>query len=149
MRFRLRTLLIAVGIACLWLGVAADRGYRQKLAVDAIRTSGGRVDYPEAGVWSRSCQAWLGPDFCLPVSQVFWAGAAIDDDDLACLRTLPSVELLSLASTPISDAGLAHLDGLGCAQLIDLRFTRVTDEGANRLRRALPQAKILLHSDVD
>lgn len=149
MRFRLRTLLIAVGIACLSLGVAADRGYRQKLAVDAIRAGGGRVDYPEAGAWSRPCQAWLGPDFCLPVSQVYWAGAAIDDDDLACLRTLPRVETISLASTPITDAGLAHLEGLEGAKLIDLRFTQVTDEGANRLRRTLPYAKILLHSDVD
>jgi hypothetical protein len=33
--------------------------------------------------------------------------------------------------------------------LIDVRFTQVTDNGVARLRRELPQAKILLHNDVE
>ena len=149
MRFRLRTLLIMIGIGCLVLGFAADRGYRQKQAVDAIIARGGRVDYRAGASWFRPWQKWLGRDFFEPVSMVFWAGAPIADDDLVCLRALPRLQTLTLTSTSITDAGLQHLEGLRGARLIDLRFTRVSDQGASRLREKLPDAKILLHSDVD
>ncbi len=149
MRFRLRTLLITIGIGCLALGFAADRGYRQKRAVDAISARGGRVDYRAGDSWSQPCQKWLGRDLFESVSMVFWAGAPIADDDLVCLRALPRLQTLTLTSTSITDAGLQHLEGLLEATLIDLRFTQVTDQGASRLRSKLPNAKILLLSDVD
>jgi hypothetical protein len=149
MRFRLRTLLIMIGIGCLALGFAADQGYRQQQAVDAINARGGRVDYRAGASWSRPWQKWLGRDFFEPVSMVFWAGAPIVDDDLVCLRALPRLQTLTLTSTSITDAGLQHLEGLREAMLIDLRFTQVTGQGANRLRDKLPNAKILLLSDVD
>ncbi|HVX63582.1 MAG TPA: hypothetical protein VHC19_23370 [Pirellulales bacterium] len=149
MRFGLRTLLIAVTAVCLALGMVCDRAYRQKRAVDDILASGGRVSYREAGGWLTLDRLWLGRDFFQPVTKVFWAGAAIEDDDLACIRALPGLDMLSLASTPVTDAGLMHLESLHAAVLIDLRFTQVTDNGVARLRRELPQAKILLHNDVE
>ncbi len=149
MQFGLRTLLIAVTAVCLALGIVCDRAYRQKRAVDAIVARGGRVSYREAGVWLTLDRPWLGRDFFQPVTKVFWAGAAIEDEDLACVRALPGLEMLTLASTPVTDAGLRHLESLHAAALIDLRFTQVTDGGAARLRRVLPQAKILLRSDIE
>ncbi len=148
-RFRLRTLLISMGIACVALGFAADRGYRQKQAVAAIIARGGKVSYEARGAWTHPWQEWLGRDLFEPVKMVFWAGAPIADADLESLGALAQLETLTLASTPITDAGLIHLERVKHATLIDLRFTQVTDEGRNRLRRALPDAKILLHSDVE
>lgn len=149
MRFGLRTLMIAITAVCLALGMAGDRAYRQKRAVDVIVTRGGRVAYREGDGWLQLDRPWIGRDIFAPIAKVFWAGAAIEDDDLACVRALPGLEMLTLASTPVTDAGLRHLEGLHAAALIDLRFTQVTDDGANRLRRLLPQAKILLHSDIE
>lgn len=149
MRFGLRTLLVAVAALCLTLGIASDRAYRQKCAVEAIVARGGKVSYREPGAWTPSWRAWPVRDFFEPVSSVFWAGASIDDDDLIHLRSLRGLRTLSLTSTSVTDAGLKHLEGLHAAMLIDLRFTQVTEAGANRLRRALPHAKILLRSDID
>jgi hypothetical protein len=155
MQFRLRTLLAAVTIACLALGIKSDQAYRQHQAAAAVVAAGGRVGYVQDGQSHGDLSTpvarrmGLGRDFLDHVSSVYWAGAPIKDADLDILRNFPRLSTLSLVSSPITDDGLKRLAACPRLELVDVRFTRVTEEGVGDLRRALPRAKILWLSDVE
>jgi hypothetical protein len=53
------------------------------------------------------------------------------------------LKALKLDMTSVGDAGLAHGTGFRKLNTLDLTRTRVTDEGAEKLRRALPDCEIL------
>src|SRR5437763_10676987 len=48
LRFSLRTLLIAITLFCVWLGVSFNRANRQRRVVEAIKAFGGDVRYDYA-----------------------------------------------------------------------------------------------------
>jgi hypothetical protein len=94
------------------------------------------------------------------------AMTAVGDDDLEPIARLPMLEDLTLHWTKVGDDGVAKLGRLRRLRILTLSHTRVTDrslgplgsligledvslndtgispEGAERLRRALPRAKI-------
>ena len=153
-QFSLRTLLALCAVCCLALGWQADRAFRQQRAAAAVVARGGRVAYGVEVVNSRSpridaAMRWLGRDFFEDVTAVYWAGAAIDDEDLENLRDFSRLSTLSLASTSITDAGLTALAECPRLEFIDLRFTQVTAAGVERLRQALPRAKVLRLNDAE
>jgi len=62
---------------------------------------------------------------------------------LASLKKLSDLEdILDLSETQVSDVGLRQLEQFKKLKHINLRGTLVTEEGKNRLRLALPQAKV-------
>jgi len=67
---------------------------------------------------------------------------AVTDAGLAHLKGLNSLEYLNLYGTQVTDAGLAQLEGLKNLKHVYLWQSKVTDEGADKLRKALPAAKI-------
>lgn len=148
MNYSLRTLLIALTVLLVWLGCEGDRIHRQRAALTVIEARQGAVEYRQSAS-SEYLAQWLGRDVACDVDAVYLGGAAVADDDLACLDGLPRLRVLVLTSTAISDAGLRYLYDLQNVETIDLRFTAVTELGANALRRALPKAKVLLRSDID
>ena len=91
----------------------------------------------------------LGRDFFEDVTAVYWAGAAIGDQDLENLRHFPRLSTVSLASTSITDEGLTPLAACRRLEFVDLRFTQVTVAGIEGLRQALPRAKVLRLNDAE
>jgi hypothetical protein len=57
----------------------------------------------------------------------------LKDNDLAFLKSLPSLQELYLGNTAISDAGLKHLAGLKKLQVLGLIGTKVTDASMKEL----------------
>lgn len=151
MKYRLRTLLIGVTAFVIWLGWEAERMHRQRQANAVIYRVGGIVEYEDA--FSRQVTKhiakWLGRDAVENIMAVYLGGSAVKDDDLACLQLLPRVREVVLTSSDVSDAGLPHLYRLSKLETVDVRFTKVTDAGVERLRRALPHARILHKSDLE
>lgn len=151
-QFRLQTLLGVMAACCVALGWKAEAAFRQRQAVAAIVARGGRVGYEQdrqsRGNLSRVFMRWgVSRDFFDRVSNVYWAGASLEDADLEPLQLLPRLSTVCLASTPICDEGLERLAACSRLELVDVRFTQVTAAGVERLRRKLPKAKILQWND--
>lgn len=64
-------------------------------------------------------------------------GTNVRDSDMARIGTLSNLEWLNLAHTSITDEGLMHLHGLKKLRLLFLRGTKVTGNGERLLRAAL------------
>ena len=68
--------------------------------------------------------------------------AKIDDDALACLERLENLRQVSIVYCPVTDATVDRLAGLERLTTVKLYGTRVTQTGAERLQKALADAKI-------
>src|SRR4051794_16756178 len=94
LRFSLRSMLLALTVTCLWLGVQADRAQRQKRAVEALRDAGCLIKYdyeiarnpftreslfenPRGHEWLRP---FLGADYFDAVAEVELGRNLIDND---------------------------------------------------------------------
>jgi hypothetical protein len=162
-QFSLRTLLIIVTIiACLCslFAVKMRQAREQKEAIKAIRRAGGYIKYKyqveaeenvDVHAKPYGPDPWremLGDDFFNDVWEVqFDSFSKVTDSDLEHLNGLRKLDILILDNTQISDAGLEHLEGLNGLKCLSLIRTRVTDTGVNRLRKALPDVKIILKYD--
>jgi internalin A len=83
-----------------------------------------------------------------PVIGVGFSGTDVTDDDLAILRNLPRLEILTLSRTAVSDSGLKHLGGLKNLKQLHLP-ARTTDEGlANLVGLSKLQLLDILDSQV-
>ena len=71
-------------------------------------------------------------------------GTQVSDIGLKHLASIPTLESLELRDTPISDEGLRHLYGLEQMQTVDLRNNgeRLTAKGVAALQKALPDCVI-------
>jgi len=68
---------------------------------------------------------------------------AVTDSGLRALTKLPELRSLNLYGTAITDRGLAHLATMPTLERITVWETKVTGEGVDKLRQALPKAKIV------
>ena len=68
--------------------------------------------------------------------------APLCDADVAQLRDLPHLQILSLSDAKISNAGLASLEGLARLTELDLKGTPITDAGLEHLGRLTQLEKL-------
>ncbi len=68
---------------------------------------------------------------------------AVTDEGMVHLAGLHNLKELTMKRTAISDAGLASLQGLSRLEELDVMETQVTEAGADRLRRTLPNTKVV------
>ena len=66
----------------------------------------------------------------------------VTDAGLAHLAGLENLSYLNLYQTAVTDAGLAHLEGLKNLKSVYLWQSKVTPDGAERLRKALPECEV-------
>ncbi len=66
----------------------------------------------------------------------------VTDAGLAHLAGLENLSYLNLYQTEVTDAGLAHLEGLKNLKSVYLWQSKVTPDGAERLRKALPECEV-------
>ena len=155
-RFSLRTLMFALTVLCVWLGVKVNAARRQREAVQAILQAGGTVFYdyqtvPVSGApdsfninssATLPVPAWLrsifGDDFFCNVIYVSFSNGLSPDLELDRLASLPALWRLQIRSNPIAaganpsrrslrDADLAALAKL--SQLRELLLIRQEIEG--------------------
>jgi hypothetical protein len=69
-----------------------------------------------------------------PVVEVIFFKNKVMDFDLAQLKNLKSIQLLSLHGTMVTDAGLTHLKDVKTLQELHLPYTAVTDAGLVHLK---------------
>jgi hypothetical protein len=154
----LRTALVVLTLACVWLGILTKRARDQRAAVARIEQLGGRIDYDWEYEYVERGQArpnavrpgwpWLhravGPEYFQEVFFVRLYKSRATDADLRLIGKLRGVRMLSLSSPNVSDAGLHELRSWRLLHL-DLDNCQITDEGIQHLRECaeLKQLKSL------
>lgn len=151
-RFSLRTLFVALTIACLWLGFEVTQARRQRAAVQELEKLGAYITYDvadptmqyEGGVspfpalspvkqWIAD---WLGKDYVATVVGVHVSSPTVRDSDLTVLADLPKLQILQLnACRQITDAALVELPASRVLECIQLNGTRIGDEGVKELTK--------------
>jgi hypothetical protein len=56
---------------------------------------------------------------------------------------LVNLTFLHVGRTPVTDAGIENILGLKKLTRLEVTNTQVTDEGADKLRKALPDCEVL------
>jgi hypothetical protein len=150
----LRTLLVAMTLAAMFLGWQVLRVQRQRAAVAAVLGLGGTLHYdyqfdeqvafvhdaqPSAPRWASDL---VGEDYFAKVVAVDLSGADCRDEHLVDLLGLPALRELNLTNTPITDAGVAYLAKMTNLTSLSIADTRVSDEGVVALIR-LPRLQRL------
>ena len=156
LRFRLRTMLLAVLVFGVGMGVYVNRVKRQQASIAAVKRLGGWAYYdyevqadgqydPEGKSWVPAwLQARLADDYFHPIVHVNMVynddtGKRLDnlkvtDDVLAHLDGLPGLETLLLHGTQASDEGLIHVGKLtNLRRLLMWDAKDVTDVGVAHL----------------
>ncbi len=146
LQFSLRTLLIAMTLFALWLGVKVHRVRQQKAAVAALEASdsGNSVCYdyqfdragkmipdasPPGPAWFRRL---IGEDY---LRSVRWVRLGQPTDaDLAQLECLPRLQVLIFRGPLVTDEGLSHLKGLSGMKELTVDNLGMTDAGMAHLK---------------
>jgi hypothetical protein len=136
-QFSLRTMLLAVTLICVLLGLLAQplvEARKERTVIEALRRLGAdvssrTVDTPGRGL----LQPVLGSWPYLRATRVGLKGLPVGDEDLRHLENLRHVERLDLRGTGLTDAGLEHLRGMTKIESLDLSRTAVSDAGLAHL----------------
>lgn len=138
LRFSLRSLVLLLTIACIWLAVVFNQCRRQRRAVEAIVNAGGQVtfDYqerkgeeatPPGPTWLRSI---LGEELFRTPVEVRIKGEGIDDAFLAeHLPGVSSVRRLSIRSDLVTDKAMSDIAGLEKLNWLHIVSGQITDKG--------------------
>jgi hypothetical protein len=170
--FSLRTLLIAMTVLAIWLGLYVKSFRDRRAAIAAVHELEGWLSLkPIEPTW---LQSFVSDEkyFWNPVAVRFNPAHPVSDDELRSMTrhmlTFTDMTYLNLNKSNITDAGLAHIlpladrlysldirdtaitdDGipylLQLRKLIVLRLgsrSRITAEGFNEIRRSLPNCNI-------
>ncbi len=143
-RFSLRTMLVAITLFCIWLGVTASRANRQRKAVETIRSYGAYVRYdyemadngwevrrdnplPPGPVWLRNL---IGIDyFATAVNVCLDHGNDVNDDSISALVELSQVRRIDIEGANVTDAVMAKLKGLKQLRDLFVNKSSVTESG--------------------
>jgi hypothetical protein len=150
-RFSLRTMMVAVTLLCIWLGITAHRANRQRSAVQTIASTGGHVWYDyevyDDGIRRidrKSPPDWLknliGVDYFAAVYSVDWGP---NDDTVAALVDLPELRDVQLVGPDVTNSVLAKVKGMRELHRLSLVASSETDVGWKALGQ-FPQLKRLL-----
>ena len=153
-QFSLRTLLLAVLVINLplsWFAARLEKARKQKEAVEALEKAGGYAFYRSQSedrfaelLAPKRARALLGDHFFFDVVAVLAYDKSIDfklvtcrnlgDKELTYLKGLPSLEILHLGDTQVTDAGLENVKELADLRELVLSDTQVTDAGLEHLK---------------
>jgi hypothetical protein len=158
LRFSLRTLVVAVTLFCLWLGVTSNRANQQRRAVDALRAAGAEILYDyqvnEDGGHdlSKPLPPPPGPDWLRNIIGLDYFATAvcvdvhpqddITDETFDSLANLPHLRRVSIVGLGVTDARIARLGNLKELHTLFVRNSSITDGGWELLEH-LPQLKRL------
>lgn len=145
LQFSLGSLLSAITVFGVWLGIELDWARRQREAIAAIERLGGAVLYdyqfdashtqipdaqPNVPTWFRGS---LGEEFYRTPVSIYLGGLTLKPGDLKPLEGLTELDWLYLGSCTLSDAELVRLEPLKKLRSLDLGGTSVSDAGLAHL----------------
>ncbi len=152
--FSLRTLFVALTIACLWLGFEVTQARRQRAAVQSLEKLGAYVayDYDEPGTQYESGGApprlrtlsstkqwiadWLGKDYVATAIRVSISSPTVTDESLVPLAELSELEAIHLEGCMlVTDATLRNLPSSTRIAALTLSGTSISDAGLMELDR--------------
>jgi hypothetical protein len=152
-QFRLATLLIAITLIGVWLGITVNRANRQKRAVASIAAARGNLQFaherdaagnriPDAQLpGPKLLRQLIGDDYFRRVTVVGFSTefygerqrlglSKVDNEGLRCFAALPDVEIVELGNNrAVTDAGLVHLRHLKKLRVLYLYRCDVTGAG--------------------
>lgn len=150
-RFRLATLLAAITLLCIWLGVIVDRAHKQRRAVEAVARLHGAVmfDYqfdpygdidgnmdlyrmPPGPVWARKL---FGDDYFRTVVGLTIDGheQSLDAVDLNAICALRELKLVFVQEAALTEAELVRISRLPKLEVLNLSSVPVTDASLQRI----------------
>jgi len=167
----LRSLLIAITISGILLGLWVRSAERQREAVAKLTDAGAHVmygldDYGEPRLWLATVIEVIGIDYVssptmvtlgmgltdshlvylsdLPqLEALYLRHADISNKGLDPIRALPHLKVLNLSDTNIDDTGLSTLHEMTALRYLWLNDTVTTDKAIAELQRALPNCVIV------
>ena len=166
LQFGLGTLLLAVTLFGIWLGIAVNNANKQRRAVAAIEALNAKMQFdyerdangqrvpnaqPPGSKWLRTL---LGEDYFRKVVVVDFAWgypelrgrSKVNDESLRCVESLLNLEHIDLDHNHgVTDQGLVHLRNLKKLRVISLYHCNVTGTGATHLA-GLPNLRNLAMS---
>ena len=110
--------------------------------LDAMENLIARGTFPESEVFLKFCN-----DIADPASQEvamvarvhkvvvqYLSHTQLSEEDMDCLKDLPSPHGLEFDRLPITDAGMSYLERLSSLRSLSLRYTKITDTGLAHLQ---------------
>ena len=154
LRFSIRSLLLLIALIAIPLAWKVNRAQNQRRVVAEVERLKGSIVWvheelppfysdndPPGPLWLRNI---LGDDFFADVCRIDIANPNCDDDTLAQIATLPSLNTISLMSDGITDRGRAYLTHLKTLETLLINSERVTDSGLKHVAQLPPRLVNLL-----
>lgn len=155
--------LVAVfSVPLAWIGAVTQRVREQRAVLEHFRACEPVVEFKWGNVttlgfggnpWlkglsSRRIPSPTNDDLVylkgFPTLKVLYLdGSAVTDQGLKHLQHLDTLESLSLGHTQVTDAGLVYLYTLRNLRFVSLARTNTTDVGVSKLQRVLPNCQVL------
>jgi len=147
LRYSLRSLLVAVTIFCIWLGLRVRQAQRRHEAVAAIWATHAAISFDYQWVPGESgpnpdgqpsAPAWLrglfGDDFFRYPALVWLKGDAVPDEFLGQYAdVLSEVHVLGISSDNVTDKSLAIVAKISQLQFLELNCPNFTSAGLRQL----------------
>lgn len=141
-------LVLAVSLPLGWFSWKMRQANVQRAAVEAIRQSGGHVQY-ELWFYSQRYErpplVWLvnlfGDDFFADPAEITIC-SDLNDNMVAHLKNLPYLQCLHLGTNAVDEADATRLGELENLKLLCAAEEYVTHADAERIRQALPNCRI-------
>jgi hypothetical protein len=138
-RFRLRTLFVAVAMLAVLLGFSTTvivPWYREFRLTLAMKQTGAQIYTEPRGHYL--FRQFTGDALFERAVYVHLDDPRVTDVWLAQLRSLKHVEVLSIKSPNVTDEGLVHVRHLPKLMTLNLVDTAVSDAGLRQLSESLP-----------
>jgi hypothetical protein len=147
LRFSLRTFLLFVAIASVWLGWVVNGARKQRAAVEAIQSAGGTIlfDNHESGprTWStggtprgpRWLRDLLGSEYFDTPVYIGLFNALPSKEWIAAFNRLPSIKTLLLSGKHVDDETLNELAGSTALVELHLSGSAISDDGLMQLAK--------------
>jgi hypothetical protein len=134
-RFTLRSALLLTTVLCFWLGIVVERGRRQRSAVAELLTVFAEIRYDCDTVprqTSHRSYQLIDPNYLHSVTWLVLDAPAVNDDVLAHLEALPSLQVLMMTEgSDVSSEGLRHLLSVPDLRHLVLASGTIEDRGLN------------------
>src|SRR5262245_56461111 len=123
---RLQVLLLLPLALLVAAGFIVPRQLRQHRAIATLKQQ--RVVVRTQPASLLGAELLIPPEYSDEIVEVYWRDPQLDEQRLAILAGLTSIEKLELSASKVSSAGLANLGGLFKLYMLHLDGTQVGDE---------------------
>src|SRR4029079_17666794 len=130
---RKRVLLLIPLALLVAAGIIVPRQMRQHRAIAALQQYQAVIRTQPASLLG--AELLIPPEYADEIIEVYWRDPELDEQQLAVLSGIYSLEKLELSGSKVSSAGLPHLRNLTRLYMLHLDGTQVGDEGLANLAR--------------